>query len=84
MSRMGADIQISEHKAFISGPTPLSGADLTCTDLRGGAALILNALIANGASKLKDIYYVERGYNRFQEKFAAMGACRMQRNESHP
>lgn len=82
MNKMGADIQTVKNKAYIIGPTPLHGANVKCTDLRAGAALILNALIAKGPSELSDIYYVERGYNVFIEKFATMGACSLRRSEN--
>jgi UDP-N-acetylglucosamine 1-carboxyvinyltransferase len=79
MNTLGANITIDGDRAMVQGPTPaLTGATVKCTDLRGGAALILMALKATGPTELHDIYYVERGYSRFLEKFAGMGACQMQ------
>jgi UDP-N-acetylglucosamine 1-carboxyvinyltransferase len=79
MNKMGANIEVQGDRALIHGPTRLKGANVKCTDLRGGVALIMNALIAEGDSDLSDIYYVDRGYHRFIEKFAGMSACKMQR-----
>jgi UDP-N-acetylglucosamine 1-carboxyvinyltransferase len=82
MNKMGADITVRGNMATIVGPRPLRGSQVKCTDLRGGVAMILNALIAKGETELTDIYYVDRGYHRFMDKFGQMGACRMQRFES--
>lgn len=77
LNLMGADIEIRGDTAFINGPTPLHGAGVRSTDLRAGIALVMSALIAKGDSVISDIYYVERGYNRFIEKFREMGAGQM-------
>ncbi len=79
LNKMGADIWVEGDTAFIRGRTPLHGAKLKCTDLRAGITLIMSGLIASGESELSDIYYVDRGYNRFIEKFAKMGACEIVR-----
>lgn len=74
LNLMGADISIDGDTAFITGPTPLFGNQVRSTDLRAGIALVMSALIAKGTTQISDIYYVERGYNRFIEKFRQMGA----------
>jgi len=79
MNKMGGNISVTGDRALIEGPSRIYGTKVKCTDLRGGVALILNALIAQGESELSDIYYVDRGYHRFLEKFSDMGACRMER-----
>jgi UDP-N-acetylglucosamine 1-carboxyvinyltransferase len=81
MVKMGARIEVEGNRATITGPTPLNGAEVRATDLRGGVALIMNALIAKGSSEISDIYYVDRGYNRFIEKFEQMGAKGLVRRE---
>jgi UDP-N-acetylglucosamine 1-carboxyvinyltransferase len=74
LSRMGADIRIEGHHALVKGVTQLSGAPVKCPDLRGGAALVLAALVADGETQLGDVYHIDRGYERFVDKLAALGA----------
>lgn len=81
LNKMGADIRIEGDTAYIHGPTPLYGNDVTCTDLRAGISLVMSALISQGPSTLSKVYYIDRGYNRFIEKFAEMGACQIKRIE---
>ena len=71
---MGADIQVSDHIATIKGKERLSGADVTVTDLRAGAALILAALDADGYTTLFGMDHVRRGYDRLYEKLTGLGA----------
>ena len=72
--RMGADIRIEGHHALVKGVNQLSGAPVRSTDLRGGAALVIAALIADGSTRIGDIFHIDRGYERFVEKLAALGA----------
>ena len=74
LARMGADIRIEGHHALVRGVERLSAAPVVSTDLRGGAALVLAGLVADGCTRVSDIHHVDRGYERFVEKLAALGA----------
>lgn len=74
IGRMGAEIRIESHHALVRGVEQLSGAPVRCTDLRGGAALAIAALCADGVTEIGDIYHIDRGYERFVEKLASLGA----------
>ena len=65
LARMGADIRIEGHHALVTGVPQLSGAPVRCTDLRGGAALVLAGLVADGETTVGDIYHIDRGYEGF-------------------
>ena len=71
---MGADIQISGKTAIVTGTEKLYGATVTANDLRAGAALIIAALAAEGTTWVKNIHYVERGYENLIEKLTSLGA----------
>ncbi|MCL2423406.1 MAG: UDP-N-acetylglucosamine 1-carboxyvinyltransferase [Micrococcales bacterium] len=62
------------HSAVISGPTPLSAADVVVPDLRGGFSHLIAALTAKGQSAVHGISLIDRGYERFTEKLEALGA----------
>ena len=62
------------HSAVISGPTPLSAADIEVPDLRGGFSHLIAALAAKGTSTVRGISLIDRGYENFQEKLVALGA----------
>lgn len=79
MNKMGANIEIKDNRAKIHGPTALTGAEVRCTDLRGGIALLMNALIAKGDSVLTDPFYLDRGYGDLTQKFTRMGAGKLKR-----
>jgi len=74
LTRMGADIRIEGHHALVKGVAQLSGAPVRSTDLRGGAALVLAGLIADGETRVSDVFHIDRGYERFCDKLAALGA----------
>jgi UDP-N-acetylglucosamine 1-carboxyvinyltransferase len=74
IGRMGADIRIESHHALVRGVPQLSGAPVRCTDLRGGAALAIAALVADGETQIGDIYHIDRGYEGFVDKLASLGA----------
>lgn len=75
LDRMGADIVFCDpHRAIVNGPTPLHGAEIVSTDLRGGAALIIAGLIAEGKTTLANIYQIDRGYERLEERLQKIGA----------
>lgn len=73
--KMGASIQtINPHEAFLDGPTKLHGAEIRSWDIRAGATMILAGLVAQGTTVVKDIHYIDRGYERFDEKLRGLGA----------
>lgn len=75
LNKMGAEIYIADpHRAIINGPTTLYGTNLGPLDLRGGAALIIAALIAKGESTINNVYQVDRGYEAIEERLQAIGA----------
>ena len=74
LQRMGADIKIDSRSAVIEGVENLTGTKVKATDLRAGAALILSALAAKGETEISDIYHIERGYHKIDEKLRAIGA----------
>lgn len=74
LNRMGANIEIEGNKALIKGARKLEGAQVIATDLRAGAAMVLAGLAAEGTTEISEIYHIERGYERFIEKFRALGA----------
>ncbi|OUO33678.1 UDP-N-acetylglucosamine 1-carboxyvinyltransferase [Olsenella sp. An293] len=74
LSRMGADIVIEGHHAIVHGVERFSGAEVRSPDLRGGAALVMAGLVADGTTTVSDIYHIDRGYEGFVEKLASLGA----------
>jgi len=74
IGRMGADIRIEGHYALVKGNTRLSGAPVAAPDLRGGAALVLAGLIADGTTEVSDVYHIDRGYEEFCSKLQQVGA----------
>jgi UDP-N-acetylglucosamine 1-carboxyvinyltransferase len=80
LRRMGANITVNGKIALISGNTLLSGAPVQACDLRAGAALIIAGLVANGETTISDIYHIERGYERMDEKLRSLGANIVKKN----
>ncbi len=74
LESMGADIQISGKTAIVTGCEKLEGATVSAHDLRAGAALVIAGLAAEGVTWVKNVHYVERGYERLVEKLTALGA----------
>ncbi len=74
LQRMGAKIQIEGKMAVIKGVKRLSAATVTSTDLRGGAALVIAGLGAKGITKVENIEYIQRGYEKLEEKLTKIGA----------
>lgn len=72
--RMGADITVRGRSAFIRGVKTLKGADVFAGDLRGGAALTLAAVSAEGLSTVADLSHIDRGYSGFEYKLRGIGA----------
>lgn len=74
LKKMGAKIEVKENCAFISGVSGLRGAEVSVTDLRAGAALVLAGLSADGETLVKNVYHIKRGYENFTDKLKALGA----------
>lgn len=72
--RMGANITIEGKTAIIQGVDKLNAAKLEVKDLRGGAALIEAALVADGESEITGVKYIERGYEKIAQKLTSVGA----------
>ncbi|WP_294377828.1 UDP-N-acetylglucosamine 1-carboxyvinyltransferase [uncultured Clostridium sp.] len=74
LQRMGANIKIDGRTAIIEGVVKLTGCQVKATDLRAGAAMILGGLVAEGETKINDVYHIDRGYVNIEEKFRKLGA----------
>lgn len=75
LEKMGAKVKmLNPHQAIISGPKQLRGSKIKSFDLRAGASLIIAALCAKGTTTIEEIYQVDRGYERIEERLAALGA----------
>ena len=74
LGKMGASIETAGNKANIKGNAKLRGCQVMATDLRAGAALVLAGLVAEGTTEISEIYHIERGYEKFIEKFESLGA----------
>ncbi len=74
LKRMGADIKIDGRSAIIQGVDSLMAAPVKATDLRAGAALVLAGLVSDGITEIRDIYHIDRGYDRIEDKFIKLGA----------
>lgn len=74
LGKMGASIETAGNRASIKGNTKLRGCSVIATDLRAGAAMVLAGLVAEGQTEISEIYHIERGYEKFMEKFAELGA----------
>ena len=74
LNKMGASIEAMGNKAVIRGNARLRGCEVMATDLRAGAALVLAGLVAEGETEISEIYHIERGYEKFIEKFEKIGA----------
>ena len=73
LTRMGAHIRVENNTAIITGTDKYTGARITASDLRAGAALVIAALAADGYSTIDEIQYIKRGYEDFDEKVRALG-----------
>ncbi len=74
LEKMGAKITVDGRVAVIEGGAPLLGAEITATDLRAGAGMIIAGLVASGTTHISEIKYIDRGYEKVVEKFSALGA----------
>ena len=73
LMRMGANIKVEGNMAIITGVDHYSGASVVAPDLRAGAALVIAGLAAEGFTVVEDIKYIQRGYERFEEKLRDLG-----------
>jgi UDP-N-acetylglucosamine 1-carboxyvinyltransferase len=74
LKRLGADITLRNQSAEIWGVESLHGTVLNATDLRGGAAMIVAGLTAEGETQVFDEGHIRRGYERFDARLRALGA----------
>lgn len=74
LTRMGANVKIEGNTAIIEGVEKLSGARVGAPDLRAGAALVIAGMATDGITIVDDIVYIQRGYERFEEKLRGIGA----------
>jgi UDP-N-acetylglucosamine 1-carboxyvinyltransferase len=74
LARMGARVRLEGNEAFIEGVDHLHGARVWAQDLRGGAALVLAALAAQGESIVENIHYIDRGYQHLEQTLRNLGA----------
>lgn len=72
--KMGADIVVRDRTAVINGIKRYTGATVKASDLRGGAALVLAGLNAEGVTTVEDIRHVERGYENLDKVLVSLGA----------
>ena len=72
--RMGGEIEVNGKMAIVTGVDTLKGAEVAATDLRAGVALVLAGLVADGKTKVKNIYHIDRGYVDVVGKFRNLGA----------
>ena len=74
LNKMGAHIETAGNKAIVRGNSKLRGSQVMATDLRAGAAMVLAGLAAEGQTEISEIFHIERGYEKFIEKFDKLGA----------
>lgn len=74
LNRMGARITVNGRTAAVAGVERLFGAEIQATDLRAGAAMIVAALMAQGTSIIRNIHFIDRGYENLTDKLTALGA----------
>ena len=71
--KMGAKIHVSGRIAVVTGTQTLSGASVSATDLRGGAAMVLAGLAANGKTEIRQISHIDRGMRRSKQLLQGVG-----------
>lgn len=72
--RLGTNVRVEGRVAIVEGVDWLSGAACKCTDLRGGAALVVAGLAAKGTTVVGDIHHIKRGYENIAERLSLLGA----------
>lgn len=83
LNRLGADIWLKGSTAAVKGVDGLYGADVMATDLRASSALVLAAMVAEGTTKVRRIYHLDRGYDNLEGKLSALGADIVRKKESN-
>jgi len=74
LNRMGAKINVEGRTAIIKGTKRIQGASVVASDLRGGAALVLEGLVAKGVTQVDNVHYILRGYENIVDKLKNLGA----------
>jgi len=74
LNRLGAGITTSGHHAVVTGPRQLTGSVVEAPDLRGGAALAIAGLVAEGTTEVRGLHHIDRGYEDFDVKLTGLGA----------
>ena len=74
LKKMGSNIKVEGRVAIIDGVEKLTGAIVTATDLRAGAAMVIAGLIAEGETQITSIEHIDRGYPHIENKFKSLGA----------
>jgi UDP-N-acetylglucosamine 1-carboxyvinyltransferase len=74
LSRMNATVQVQGRTAMVHGPTRFMGATVMASDLRASAALVLAGLVAEGTTRVRRVYHLDRGYERIELKLRKLGA----------
>ncbi|GHV41152.1 UDP-N-acetylglucosamine 1-carboxyvinyltransferase 2 [Clostridia bacterium] len=74
LKRLGANVTVDGRLAVINGPSRLTGAPVTATDLRAGAALVVAGLAAEGETVIDNLKYIDRGYEHIEDKLRDLGA----------
>jgi UDP-N-acetylglucosamine 1-carboxyvinyltransferase len=75
LRKMGADIEIVDpHRSFIFGPNVLKGITIESSDIRAGAGLIIAALMADGKTTINNVFQIDRGYEKIEERLQKLGA----------
>ena len=75
LNRMGAEISVEGQSAVVKGVPCLPGARVSATDLRGGAALVIAALFAEGETEISQVHHIDRGYESMEYALSLLGAC---------
>ncbi len=75
LRKMGADIEIVDpHRSFVFGPNKLKGITIESSDIRAGAGLIIAALMADGKTTINNVFQIDRGYEKIEERLQKLGA----------
>lgn len=75
LKKMGADIEVVDpHRAFVFGPVAMEGIQVNSLDVRAGAVLILAAIMSEGKTVINDVFHIDRGYEKIEERLQKIGA----------
>jgi UDP-N-acetylglucosamine 1-carboxyvinyltransferase len=84
LARLGANVRRQGTTAIVQGTQRLSGAQVTASDLRASAALVLAGLVADGSTEIHRVYHIDRGYERIEERLQSLGAVIRRENDRDP